>query len=206
MFYISVPPVFDGYQASAYFEPDSSWLVKISVITIEKSQTRSWNNFLFKPIWFWLARNLWPRWLILIGIQRFVLIQVVNCSSLMFLNTKQALNPYPWILKKSKTPDHHRACFAEKNPERSIEKICIYFCALHFFQKTRSATVPKMAYIFVQHGIFPLILAYAIWHLYHKVAQLTHIICTYNFYFLSLNCDVTSDDPDFFSKKNADKD
>ena len=31
-----------------------------------------------------------------------------------------------------------------------------------FFQKTRSATVPKMAYIFVQHGIFSLILAYAI--------------------------------------------
>ena len=43
-------------------------------------------------------------------------------------------NPYPWILeKKSKTRDHHRACLAEKNPERSIELICICFCALDFF-------------------------------------------------------------------------
>ena len=41
--------------------------------------------------------------------------------------------------------------------------ICICFRALdYFFRKARSITVPKMAYIFVQHGIFPLILAYAI--------------------------------------------
>ena len=41
--------------------------------------------------------------------------------------------------------------------------ICICSCALEFFfRKAHSVTVPKMAYIFVQHGIFPHILAYAI--------------------------------------------
>ena len=48
--------------------------------------------------------------------------------------------------KKSKTRDHHRACFADKNPELSIELICICFCALDFFpQKWRSVLVPKNA-------------------------------------------------------------
>ena len=56
------------------------------------------------------------------------------------------LNPYPWILeKKFKSRDRHRAPFEEK-----------------------MVTVPKMAYIFVQHGIFTLILAYAIWNLQKK--------------------------------------
>ena len=35
-------------------------------------------------------------------------------------------------------------------------------CGPDFLRKTRSATIPKMAYILVQHGIFSLILAYAI--------------------------------------------
>ena len=35
--------------------------------------------------------------------------------------------------KKSKTRDRDRECFAEKNPERSIESICICFCAADFF-------------------------------------------------------------------------
>ena len=81
-------------------------------------------------------------------------------------NVKTVLNPYPWILgKKSKPRDHHRVCFAGKNPERSIEKICICFRAVDFFSKNDARPrSQKMAYIFVQHGIFPLILAYAIWN------------------------------------------
>ena len=51
----------------------------------------------------------------------------------------------------------------KKNPEGSIEKICICFCAVDFFSKNDARPrSQKMAYIFVQHGIFPLILAYAI--------------------------------------------
>ena len=85
------------------------------------------------------------------------------------------LNPYPWIVeKKSKTRDHHRASFTEKNPERSIESIWIFFRALEFFSGNRARSRSQnMAYIFVQHGIFPLILAYAIWNLHHSIAQLT---------------------------------
>ena len=30
-----------------------------------------------------------------------------------------------------------------------------------------------MAYIFIQRGLFPIILAYAIWNKHHKIAQLT---------------------------------
>ena len=67
--------------------------------------------------------------------------------------------------KKSKTQDRDRACIPKKNPERSIESICICFHALDFFSgKHARSRSQKMAYIFVQHGIFPLILAYAIWN------------------------------------------
>ena len=45
--------------------------------------------------------------------------------------------------KQSKTRDHHRACFAEKNPERSIKKICICFCALDFFPENTLGDGPK---------------------------------------------------------------
>ena len=76
--------------------------------------------------------------------------------------------------KKSKTRDRDRACFAEKNPERSLASICILFRALDFFSGKRARLrSQKMAYIFVQHGIFPLILAYAIWNLHYSIAQLT---------------------------------
>ena len=87
----------------------------------------------------------------------------------------RSINPYPWILKKPKTRDYHHACFVEKKSRaQHWENFCICFCALNsIFQKTRSARVPKMAYIFVQFGIFPLILAYAIWKSHHSIAQLT---------------------------------
>ena len=45
--------------------------------------------------------------------------------------------------KKSKTRDRHRACFRGKNPERSIEKICICFCALDFFPEDTLGDGPK---------------------------------------------------------------
>ena len=54
-----------------------------------------------------------------------------------------------------------------KNPKRWTVTAALYqFVYVSvlwiFFRKSRSVTVPKMAYIFVQHGIFPLILAYVI--------------------------------------------
>ena len=93
--------------------------------------------------------------------------------------TKNNRFPYPWIMgKKSKTRNRHRARFAEKNPERSIESICICSCALEFFSGNHARSrSQKMAYniwyIFVQHNIFPHILAYAISNKHHKKAQLT---------------------------------
>ena len=66
------------------------------------------------------------------------------------------INPYPWILKKSKTQDCHRACFQIKKSVTKRCIICIYFCALDFdydvtsyilgffFQNARSVMVSKI--------------------------------------------------------------
>ena len=52
--------------------------------------------------------------------KRRVLIGYIFCENLYPLS----VNPG----KKSLTRDYHRACFVEKNPERSIESICLCFC------------------------------------------------------------------------------
>ena len=52
--------------------------------------------------------------------------------------------------RKFKTRDNHRARFAGKNQSTTLHH-CI-----------RAEVVSKMVYIFVQRGIFPLVLAYAI--------------------------------------------
>ena len=62
--------------------------------------------------------------------------------------------------------------------------------AFNLFQNFRRRS-RKVAYNFVQHGIFFLILAYVIWNNYHKIAQLTLYLHIW-FYFLSPKCDVTS--------------
>ena len=59
-------------------------------------------------------------------------------------------NPYPGIMEKSKTWDRPRARFPE-NPERSIASFVYTDISV------------QMAYIFVQRGTSPLILAYANW-------------------------------------------
>ena len=75
------------------------------------------------------------------------------------------INPYPWIVEKNpKRGIVTERVLQKKNPERSIEKICMFLCFGFTVRKTRSVTVPKTAYIFVQHGIFSLRLAYAIWN------------------------------------------
>ena len=100
--------------------------------------------------------------------------------SVSYERDTRAINPYPWILeKRSKTRDRSRARFPEK----------IQSAVWHhgFFSGKRGRwQSQKMANIFVQHGIFALILAYAIWNLHQSQ------------YFLSLNCDVTSEESGFF--------
>ena len=60
-----------------------------------------------------------------------------------------------------------------RKKSRAQHWIILYmFLCFRFFQKWGSVTVPKMAYIFVQRGIFPLILAYAIWNMHHNIAKL----------------------------------
>ena len=45
---------------------------------------------------------------------------------------------------------HYRICvLREKNPERSIEKICIFFCALDFFPENTLGYDPKKWHIFL---------------------------------------------------------
>ena len=53
-------------------------------------------------------------------------------------------NLYPWILeKKIQNAGPWPRVFCGKNPERSIKSICICFCAVDFFRKSRSVMVPK---------------------------------------------------------------
>ena len=61
--------------------------------------------------------------------------------------------------------------FREKIQSTETYK-AIQCCALDFSRKTRSVMVTKNG-IFFQSGISPLILAYAILNLHHKIAQLT---------------------------------
>ena len=61
--------------------------------------------------------------------------------------------------------------------------ICICSHALDFFPDFALGDGLKMAYIFIRHGIFPHISAYAISNSHHKIAQ-WHPIWTYNFYTL----------------------
>ena len=63
----------------------------------------------------------------------------------MFIEKSWNLNPYPWILgKKFKTQNHHRASFAKKKSEaQHWEDFYMFLCFEIFFQKWRSATVPK---------------------------------------------------------------
>ena len=52
--------------------------------------------------------------------------------------------------------------FRKKNPERGVASF-VYFSVLWiFFRNDARSRSQKMTYIFVQHDIFPLILAYAI--------------------------------------------
>ena len=78
-----------------------------------------------------------------------------------FWRILKVLNPYPWILEKSKMRDHHRACFAKKNPERNImlpvlNHLYMVLCFRIFFRKSRSVTVPKIGIYF-----------YSNWHIFH---------------------------------------
>ena len=75
--------------------------------------------------------------------------------------------------KKSKTRDHDRACFPKKIRSVASHHLYMFLCFGIFFRKARSVTIQKMVYIFVQHGIIPHILAYAIWNWHHKIGQLT---------------------------------
>ena len=73
----------------------------------------------------------------------------------------KALNPYPWILENPEIENAERV-LQKKNPERSVVPFVYVSVIRIFLRKLRSVMVPKIAYIFVQHRIFPHILAYAI--------------------------------------------
>ena len=61
--------------------------------------------------------------------------------------------------------DRHRACFPGKKPKHgNIYKLMPRYALDFFSGKHARSRSQKMAYIFVQHGISSLILAYAIWN------------------------------------------
>ena len=78
-------------------------------------------------------------------------------------------------------PSPSAFCGKKSRAQRCI--ICICSCALEIFSGKRARwRSQKMAYIFVQHGILPHILAYAIWNWHHKIAQLAlflHILISF---------------------------
>ena len=59
--------------------------------------------------------------------------------------------------------NHVRKIVLKRNFHNHSKSLTIIHVLSIFFWKSRSITVPKMACFFVQHGIFALILAYAIW-------------------------------------------
>ena len=106
--------------------------------------------------------------------------------------------------KKSKTRDRHRCVFRKKNPERSIASICICFRALDLFSGKHARLRSKWHIILFSVADF---LSY--WHIPFEISIIIqpnwHSICTYNFHFLSLNCDATSDDFGFVSEMTLGK-
>ena len=111
----------------------------------------------------------------------------VSCGSLciiqwirLVVSPTLVFNPYPWILKKKiqnvgPSPSRGPSVFCGKKSraqhlKKIFKKIWIW---IFFSRKHARPRSQKMAYIFLQHGIFPLILAYAIWNLHHSIAQLT---------------------------------
>ena len=49
------------------------------------------------------------------------------------------------------------SAFRGKKSRAQLHHLYMFLCFGIFFRKARSVTVPKMPYIFVQHGIIPLI-------------------------------------------------
>ena len=89
------------------------------------------------------------------------------------ISVQVGINPSMNPGKKSKTRDRHRACFPKKNQCVALHHFVYVPVLWSFPGKQAHWRSQKMAYIFVQQGIFPLILAYAIWNLHHSKAQLT---------------------------------
>ena len=61
----------------------------------------------------------------------------------------------------------------KKIQSAAVHYLYMFLCFGFFSGKRARWRSQKMAYIFVQHGIFPHILAYAIWNWHHKIALLT---------------------------------
>ena len=86
--------------------------------------------------------------------------------------------------------------FREEIRNAALRHLYMFLCFWYFFPEIALGHGPKNGIYFVQHGISPLILAYAISNGRYKIAQLTLCtICT-----IRPNCDVTSDVFGFFLK------
>ena len=89
--------------------------------------------------------------------------RILNQDQCRFLGTF-LLNPYQWILEKIPKCRTITECFLREK----IHSATFH----HLYMKSRSVMVQRMTYIFVQRGIFSLLLPYAIWNEYNKIAQL----------------------------------
>ena len=103
---------------------------------------------------------------------------------------KTSKNSY-WKILKKWNPKRgiiiDRVYSGNKNLERIIASICIYSftgITMDFSGSRARWRFRKLAYIFVQCGTYPLILAYAISNWHHNIAQLTLTIYTQNVNFL----------------------
>ena len=89
----------------------------------------------------------------------------------------------------------------KKNPERSVASFVYVPLLWIFFPKIALGHGPKKWHTF----LFSTAYYRTYWHMPFRISTIRkpnrHCICTYNFYFFSPNCDVTSDDSGFFFQK-----
>ena len=113
-------------------------------------------------VWKW---NVWSNMLFMMwqGFIPFEIQELSLCEIQINISPALLLTLIREYWKKIQNAGPSPSMFCGKNPERSIELICMFLC-FGFSGNDARLWSQKMIYIFVQRRIFPLILAYAIWN------------------------------------------
>ena len=110
--------------------------------------------------------------------------EILNIWFILYDTKKSPLNLCPWILKKNpKCGTVTERVSRGKIQSAALHHLYMFLCFGIFSGKRARWRSQKMTYIFVHRGIFPHILAYAIWNWHYEIAQLTlylHILFSFS--------------------------